>query len=308
MSLLQIAEPGQSPLPHQLKRAVGIDLGTTNSLVASVRGGRADVLPGESGEVMLSSVVNYSDPEGVVVGRRAREMAPIQPADTLVSVKRFMGRGRADAIPDAARSHYHLADNEEGMVSFLTASGPVSPVQVSAEILSVLRARAEATLGGLIEGAVITVPAYFDEAQRQATKDAATLAGVRVMRLLNEPTAAAVAYGLDSQEEGVIAVYDLGGGTFDISILRLHRGVFEVLATGGDTALGGDDFDAAIADWALAEAAVSDAPEAGQYRALQAISRQAKEDLSSTRASTLELSQLLNLTILTSHKRKQLGS
>ena len=248
MALLQIAEPGQSPLPHQLKRAVGIDLGTTNSLVATVRGGRATALPDEEGALMLPSVVNYTDPQAIVVGAAAIALAAKHPADTLMSVKRFMGRGRDDAAEDARRSHYHLADGEEGMVRFLTSAGEISPVQASAEILALLNKRAVDTLGGDIEGAVITVPAYFDEAQRQATKDAATLAGLPVLRLLNEPTAAAVAYGLDAAEQGVIAVYDLGGGTFDISILRLHRGVFEVLATGGDTALGGDDFDAALAD------------------------------------------------------------
>lgn len=253
MALLQIAEPGQSPVPHQVKRAVGIDLGTTNSLVATVRGGRSAVLADERGAVMLPSVVNYSDSDSVLVGLAAQAMAVDQPADTLVSVKRFMGRGRDDAAADAQRSHYLLAEGDEGMVRFVTTAGEISPVQASAAILRTLRDRAVATLGNDIDGAVITVPAYFDEAQRQATKDAATLAGLPVLRLLNEPTAAAVAYGLDSAEQGVIAVYDLGGGTFDISILRLHRGVFEVLATGGDTALGGDDFDAVIADWVLQE-------------------------------------------------------
>jgi len=254
MALLQIAEPGQLPLPHQARRAVGIDLGTTNSLVATVRGGRPEVLPDERGGVMLPSVVNYSDPKQVVVGEAAQALAALHPADTLVSIKRFMGRGRADAQEDAQRSHYRLAEGEEGMVRFITGAGEISPVQASAQVLGVLRERALAVLGDDIDGAVITVPAYFDEAQRQATKDAATLAGLPVLRLLNEPTAAAVAYGLDSAEQGVIAVYDLGGGTFDISILRLHCGVFEVLATGGDTALGGDDFDAAIADWLLQQA------------------------------------------------------
>ena len=290
--LLQISEPGQSPVPHQQKRAVGIDLGTTNSLVATVRGGRADVLPDMDGAVMLPSVVNYSDADGAVVGLAAQQRASVHPADTLVSVKRFMGRGRADAQADAQRAHYQLAECEEGMVSFVTASGTVSPVQVSAEILSVLNARAMETLGGAVEGAVITVPAYFDEAQRQATKDAATLAGLPVMRLLNEPTAAAVAYGLDSEEQGVIAVYDLGGGTFDISILRLHRGVFEVLATGGDTALGGDDLDAAIASWAL-EQLGQPTLDAGRHRALQACARRAKEALSAAEAVTLDLAEVL---------------
>ena len=288
MALLQIAEPGQSPLPHQLKRAVGIDLGTTNSLIATVRGGRATALPDEEGALMLPSVVNYTDPQAIVVGAAAIALAAKHPADTLMSVKRFMGRGRDDAAEDARRSHYHLADGEEGMVRFLTSAGEISPVQASAEILALLNKRAVATLGGDIEGAVITVPAYFDEAQRQATKDAATLAGLPVLRLLNEPTAAAVAYGLDAAEQGVIAVYDLGGGTFDISILRLHRGVFEVLATGGDTALGGDDFDAALADWVLRESGEPEL-EAGAFRQLQAVARNAKERLSAASAVDIDL-------------------
>lgn len=288
MALLQIAEPGQSPVPHQIKRAVGIDLGTTNSLVATVRGGRAEVLPDEQGQSMLPSVVNYSDESGALVGSAALLMASEQPADTLVSVKRFMGRGREDMSADALRSHYKLSDRGEGMVSFLTSSGEVSPVQASAEILKVLRLRAEATLGDTIEGAVITVPAYFDEAQRQATKDAATLAGLPVLRLLNEPTAAAVAYGLDTQEQGVIAVFDLGGGTFDISILRLHQGVFEVLATGGDTALGGDDFDLAVAQWIL-DSCDSPKLSPGDYRSLLGLSRRAKEQLSAADVVALEL-------------------
>ena len=292
MALLQIAEPGQSPLPHSVKRAVGIDLGTTNSLVATVRGGRATALPDEDGVVMLPSVVNYSEPGKVLVGAAARELAPSHPADTLVSVKRFMGRGREDAVEDVRRAHYQLAGAEDGMVSFQTQSGPVSPVQASADILRKLRERAEKTLDASVEGAVITVPAYFDEAQRQATKDAATLAGLPVLRLLNEPTAAAVAYGLDSAEEGVIAVFDLGGGTFDISVLRLHRGVFEVLATGGDTALGGDDFDAALVNWILQKTG-SDAPAAGVARQLSALARSVKEQLSDSEAVSIELAHIL---------------
>ncbi|PLW70221.1 Fe-S protein assembly chaperone HscA [Pseudohalioglobus lutimaris] len=292
MALMQIAEPGQSPLPHQAKLAVGIDLGTTNSLVATVRGGRADVLADAQGAVMLPSVVNYSAEEGPVVGAAALAMASAHPEDTLVSVKRFMGRGRADAQNDAQRSRYRLADSESGMVSFVTSAGEVSPVQASAEIISVLGERARESLGGEIEGAVITVPAYFDEAQRQATKDAATLAGMPVLRLLNEPTAAAVAYGLDAGEEGVIAVYDLGGGTFDISILRLHRGVFEVLATGGDTALGGDDFDAAIVSWVLQELDIPSL-EPGQHRALHSLARSAKEQLSDRSSVTLAVEDIV---------------
>ncbi len=292
MALLHIAEPGQSPLPHQVKRAVGIDLGTTNSLVATVRGGRSVVLPDEGGEVMLPSVVNYTDASVPLVGARALALAAQHPADTLMSVKRFMGRGSKDASNDAMRSHYRLAEGEEGLVRFVTSSGELSPVEVSADILRVLRQRAVATLGGEIDGAVITVPAYFDEAQRQATKDAATLAGLRVLRLMNEPTAAAVAYGLDNAEQGVIAVYDLGGGTFDISILRLHKGVFEVLATGGDTALGGDDLDAALADWVLQQSG-SPTLAAGQYRQLQAAARVAKERLSNELAVDIDLTGVL---------------
>ncbi|MCB1690169.1 MAG: Fe-S protein assembly chaperone HscA [Halioglobus sp.] len=288
MALLQIAEPGQSPLPHQVKRAVGIDLGTTNSLVATMRGGRATVLPDERGEVMLPSVVNYSSERSPLVGADAVALAAQSPADTLMSIKRFMGRGSVDALADAQRSHYRLAEGDEGLVRFITSGGAVSPVEVSADILRVLRQRAVATLGGEIDGAVITVPAYFDEAQRQATKDAATLAGLRVLRLMNEPTAAAVAYGLDSAEQGVIAVYDLGGGTFDISILRLQKGVFEVLATGGDTALGGDDLDSALADWVLQECG-SPTLAAGQYRQLQAAARDAKERLSDEQEVDIDL-------------------
>lgn len=292
MALMQIAEPGQSPVPHQTRLAVGIDLGTTNSLVATVRGGRADVLADAEGEVMLPSVVNYTEAERPLVGTAALALASAHPADTLVSVKRFMGRGRADAQEDAQRSHYQLAEGDAGMVSFVTSAGNVSPVQASAEILTVLGARAQESLGGKIEGAVITVPAYFDEAQRQATKDAATLAGVPVLRLLNEPTAAAVAYGLDAGEEGVIAVYDLGGGTFDISILRLHRGVFEVLATGGDTALGGDDFDAAIVAHLVSEMGIENL-QPGQYRALQSLARSAKEKLSEQSSVVLDLASIV---------------
>lgn len=292
MALLQIAEPGQSPLPHQVKRAVGIDLGTTNSLVASVRGGRAAVLPDEHGALILPSVVNYSEPGAPLVGAQALALAGQHPADTLVSVKRFMGRGREDARQDAARAHYRLVEREEGMVRFVTGSGEVSPVEASAEILRKLRSRAESTLGGAIDGAVITVPAYFDDAQRQATKDAASLAGLPVLRLLNEPTAAAVAYGLDSAQEGVIAVYDLGGGTFDISILRLRRGVFEVLATGGDTALGGDDLDAAVANWITAQCGAAELSP-GQYRLVQARARDAKERLSQQHSVSIDLAGVL---------------
>ena len=253
MALLQIAEPGQSTEPHQRRIAVGIDLGTTHSLVAAVRSGSADVLPDADGQVLLASAVRYG-PKGVIaVGDRALEAAATDPLNTIVSVKRLMGRGLKDAT--AQSTPYQLvADAEGGMVNLKTTAGIVSPVQVSAEILRVLRERAEAHFGiegaDQLAGAVITVPAYFDDAQRQATKDAARLAGLDVLRLINEPTAAALAYGLDSGAEGTYAIFDLGGGTFDMSVLRLSRGIFEVVATGGDTALGGDDFDRALAmDW-----------------------------------------------------------
>jgi molecular chaperone HscA len=247
MALLQIAEPGMSTAPHQHRLAVGIDLGTTNSLVATVRSGLAMVLDNEMGRSLLPSVVRYH-PEGRVdVGYAARSAQNSDPHNTIASVKRFMGRGISD-IDDIASLPYRFVD-APGMVQLKTVAGVKSPVEISAEILKVLRQRAEAAMGGDLVGAVITVPAYFDDAQRQATKDAAQLAGLNVLRLLNEPTAAAIAYGLDNASEGVYAVYDLGGGTFDISILKLSRGVFEVLATNGDSALGGDDFDQRVFCW-----------------------------------------------------------
>src|SRR5574340_456339 len=249
MALLHIAEPGMSAAPHQHRLAVGIDLGTTNSLVATVRSGLSVVLNDETGRPLLPSVVHYCGTGCVEVGYPAQAMQGIDPRNTIVSVKRFMGRGLKD-IPDANSLPYQFLD-APGMVQLRTAAGVKSPVEVSAEILKVLRARAEEALAGELTGAVITVPAYFDDAQRQATKDAGRLAGLNVLRLLNEPTAAAIAYGLDNAAEGVYAVYDLGGGTFDISILRLSRGVFEVLAANGDSALGGDDFDQRIHCWLL---------------------------------------------------------
>lgn len=242
MALLQIAEPGQSAAPHQHRLAVGIDLGTTNSLVAAVRSGQPATLPDEQGQHSLPSIVRYTQ-EGVEVGHIAALHSAKDPQNTIVSVKRFMGRSLADIQGGEQAFPYQFDVSDNGLPLFVTPQGTVNPVQVSAEILRPLIARAEKTLGGDLQGAVITVPAYFDDAQRQGTKDAAALLGVKVLRLLNEPTAAAIAYGLDSKQEGVIAIYDLGGGTFDISILRLNRGVFEVLATGGDSALGGDDFD-----------------------------------------------------------------
>jgi molecular chaperone HscA len=242
MALLQIAEPGQSAAPHQHRLAVGIDLGTTNSLVATVRSGLASTLADDNGRHSLPSVVHYGQ-ETVQVGYEAQAKSALDPQNTIVSVKRFMGRSLADVQSGVHKLPYTLHASENGLPVFSTPTGQVNPVQVSAEILKPLIARAESTLGGELQGIVITVPAYFDDAQRQGTKDAAELLGVKVLRLLNEPTAAAIAYGLDSKQEGVIAIYDLGGGTFDISVLRLNRGVFEVLATGGDSALGGDDFD-----------------------------------------------------------------
>ena len=260
MALLQISEPGQSPKPHQRRLAVGIDLGTTHSLVAAVRNGVAECLPDAQGRVLLPSVVRYPQGGGRQIGYDAVPYLQQDAANTIASVKRFMGRGRGD-IAAADKLPYALEHGEDleahgsaaGMLRIATAQGAKSPVEVSAEILATLRQRAEDSFDDELYGAVITVPAYFDDAQRQATKDAARLAGIDVLRLINEPTAAAIAYGLDNASEGVYAVYDLGGGTFDLSILHLAQGVFEVLATGGDSALGGDDYDAALADWVLAQ-------------------------------------------------------
>ncbi|MEO1767599.1 Fe-S protein assembly chaperone HscA [Thiobacter aerophilum] len=276
MALLQIAEPGMSTAPHQHRLAVGIDLGTTNSLVATVRSGLAVVLNDEQGRSLLPSVVRYL-PEGrTQVGYEAQLNQCLDPRNTIVSVKRFMGRGLKD-IEHVHELPYQFVD-APGMVQFRTVAGVKSPVEVSAEILKVLRQRAEKALGGELVGAVITVPAYFDDAQRQATKDAARLAGLNVLRLLNEPTAAAVAYGLDNASEGIYAVYDLGGGTFDISILRLQKGVFEVLATAGDSALGGDDFDRRIYCWVLEQANLSQL-NAEDNRLLMTKAREVKEEL-----------------------------
>ena len=290
MVLLQISEPGQSPEPHQRRRAVGIDLGTTNSLVATVRSGTPETLPGNSelghqeldGEqqYLLPSVVHYSATGQVTVGETAYAQSSEDPLNTLISVKRFMGRGIEDIKTLGSQLPYEMVTSDSGMPNFKTVAGNISPVAASAEILQVLVERAELALDGALDGAVITVPAYFDEAQRQATKDAATLAGVKVLRLLNEPTAAAVAYGLDQGGEGVIAVYDLGGGTFDISILRLSHGVFEVLSTGGDSALGGDDFDRALAQWIVEQAGLDQDLNPSQQRQLLMEARKAKEALS----------------------------
>lgn len=287
MALLQIAEPGQSPQPHQRRLAVGIDLGTTNSLVAALRSGVTAPLPDAQGRVLLPSAVRYHA-DHVDVGYAAKQAAASDPLNTIVSVKRLMGRGIGDVKQLGGQLPYRFSEGESQMPFIETVQGAKSPVEVSAEILCALRERAEATLGGELVGAVITVPAYFDDAQRQATKDAARLAGLNVLRLLNEPTAAAVAYGLDRQAEGVVAIYDLGGGTFDISILRLTKGVFEVLATGGDTALGGDDFDHAVAGWILEQAGASSDLDPGAQRAVLKLACDAKERL--TDAESVELS------------------
>lgn len=278
MALIQIAEPGQSTTPHQHKLAVGIDLGTTNSLVATVRSGNVSTLPDSEGRHLLPSIVHYGV-NGVDVGYRAQQQSIADPHNTIVSVKRFMGRGLADIAAEDTHYSYTFAETDSSVPRIKTRSGDVSAVEVSAEILKKLKSRAIETLGDDLSGAVITVPAYFDDAQRQATKDAARLAGIKVLRLLNEPTAAAVAYGLDTGNEGVIAVYDLGGGTFDISILRLNKGVFEVLATGGDSSLGGDDFDYEIAQWIVRQAKLTDADKPAIKRLIMQQARSAKEAL-----------------------------
>ena len=278
MALLQISEPGESPDPHQRRLAVGIDLGTTHSLVATVRSGSSEVIADAQGRALLPSVVRYHKGGTVEVGHDARAAQADDPANTIVSVKRFMGRGVADVARYGALP-YHFVDGP-GMVAIETAAGVRSPVQVSADILRTLRDRAQEALGDELFGVVVTVPAYFDDAQRQATKDAARLAGLNVLRLLNEPTAAAIAYGLDHGSEGTFAIFDLGGGTFDISILKLTRGVFEVLSTNGDSALGGDDFDQAIATHWRVGHKLADAG-GGDTRRLLAAAREVKERLTS---------------------------
>ena len=284
MALLQISEPGQAPNPHERRIAVGIDLGTTHSLVASVRSGVAECLPDEQGRVILPSVVRYLLGDKRQIGHEALAAQVDDPVNTISSVKRLMGRGIED-IGNRAQLPYQLND-KPGMVTLQTVAGEKSPVEISAEILATLRFRAEDTFADDIYGAVITVPAYFDEAQRQATKDAAQLAGLKVLRLINEPTAAAIAYGLDNASEGTYAIYDLGGGTFDISILCLSQGVFEVVATGGDSALGGDDYDRALVEWVLAKAGVAaDTLTPADKAALQRAARAGKEALSSSRSA-----------------------
>jgi molecular chaperone HscA len=279
MALLQISEPGQSPDPHQRRIAVGIDLGTTHSLVAAVRNGVAECLPDGAGRVLLPSVVRYLPDNKRQIGDEAQAAQASDPENTIASAKRFMGRGLADIVQRDKLPYVFI--DQPGMVGLQTVQGEKSPVEVSADILATLRYRAEDTFDDDIFGAVITVPAYFDDAQRQATKDAAQLAGINVLRLINEPTAAAIAYGLDNASEGIYAIYDLGGGTFDISILRLSQGVFEVIATGGDSALGGDDYDRALADGVLALAG-RQVHSAGDKTALKLAARAAKEALSAT--------------------------
>lgn len=286
MALLQISEPGQSPNPHERRIAVGIDLGTTHSLVAAVRHGVAECLPDEQGQVILPSAVRYLEEGRRQIGAAALAAQAEDPVNTIVSVKRFMGRGLAD-VAERSQLPYDFEDTP-GMLSLRTRDGLKSPVEISAEILATLRFRAEDSFADDVFGAVITVPAYFDDAQRQATKDAAQLAGLNVLRLINEPTAAAIAYGLDNASEGLYAVYDLGGGTFDISLLRLSRGVFEVVATGGDAALGGDDFDRVLADWALAQSGLQ-LSSAHDKRAVLVAARAAKEQLSSADSAVLQV-------------------
>ncbi|MEN8206245.1 MAG: Fe-S protein assembly chaperone HscA [Pseudomonadota bacterium] len=308
MALLQISEPGESTAPHQHQLAAGIDLGTTNSLVASVRSGVADTLPDVQGHHLLPSVVRYQAAAAPVVGFAALTAATDDPLNTIASVKRLMGRGVEDVKGIGEYLPYDFVPGSSGMPLLHTAGGDVSPVEVSAEILRSLRNRAEETLGGELSGVVVTVPAYFDDAQRQATRDAGRLAGLNILRLLNEPTAAAVAYGLDQGSEGVIAIYDLGGGTFDISILRLNKGVFEVLSTAGDTALGGDDMDHLVAGWIMQQAGMdTDAGHADMRRLMQ-LARAAKEDLSIQSATGIELVREDGSTWSGELSRKQLNA
>ncbi len=287
MALLQIAEPGRSTAPHQHKLAVGIDLGTTNSLVATVRNGQAEILTDEQQRPLVPSIVHFGSNQQITVGYEAGALASQDPKNTVISVKRLIGRSLADVKARYPDLPYEFAQTENGLPLLKTEQGEMSPIEVSAKILQKLTALSEQRLGGQLSGVVITVPAYFDDAQRQSTKDAAKLAGLNVLRLLNEPTAAAIAYGLDSGQEGVIAVYDLGGGTFDVSILRLSRGVFEVLATGGDTALGGDDFDHLLADWIVAQTGVQPQNEQ-QKRHLLELAIQTKIALTDQLTTTID--------------------
>jgi molecular chaperone HscA len=288
MALLQLSEPGQSQAPHQQRLAAGIDLGTTNSLVASVRSGRAETLPDAAGRHLLPSVVRYTE-AGIIVGDEARAAAVDDPLNTIVSVKRMLGRAIDEVESLGSTLPYRFTRLDSAVPRIRTVAGEQSPIEVSAEILKTLARRAEETLGGPLEGVVITVPAYFDDAQRQATKDAARLAELKVLRLLNEPTAAAVAYGLDSGSDGVHAIFDLGGGTFDISILRLNRGVFEVLSTGGDSALGGDDFDRLLAQWIMQQAGLPDDVDHVMQRRLMRDACAAKEALTGAEETQIEI-------------------
>ena len=288
MALLQIAEPGQSAAPHEHKLAAGIDLGTTNSLIASVRSGEPGTLPDKNNEHILPSVVRYLE-NAVEVGSSARDAAQSDPLNTIVSVKRLIGRDVSELKTLGSQLPYNFIDLDKSVPRIRTVAGDVTAIEVSSEILKVLGKRAEDTLGGELDGVVITVPAYFDDAQRQATKDAAKLAGLNVFRLLNEPTAAAVSYGLDQGADGIHAVYDFGGGTFDISILKLNKGVFEVLSTGGDSALGGDDFDQAVAEWIMTQAGISDDADHGTLRHLMDLGRSLKEQLTESVSAEITL-------------------
>lgn len=291
MALLQISEPGRSAAPHEHRLAAGIDLGTTNSLIATVRSGIADTLADAQGRYLLPSIVHYpNNSRAPLVGFAAKQLANQDPLNTIASVKRLMGRGLADVKMTGTRLPYDFIEIKgQGMPLIRTVAGEKSPVQISADILKALKQQAEEILGGELTGVVITVPAYFDEAQRQATKDAATVAGLKVLRLLNEPTAAAIAYGLDKSAEGIHAIYDLGGGTFDISILRLQRGVFEVMATAGNSALGGDDIDRVLAQWLMQQACIADDAEHQHIRELLDIARTVKETLSGQEKVVVDL-------------------
>lgn len=289
MALLQISEPGMTTAPHQHRLAAGIDLGTTNSLIATVRSGIAETLKDLQGGSLLPSIVHYSKDHSIIVGQQAKLKSVEDPLNTLISIKRLMGRGTEDLTTLAGHLPYEFAETKSSVPHIKTVAGEVTAIEASAEILKVLKQRAEKTLGDELSGVVITVPAYFDEAQREATRDAAKLASLNVYRLINEPTAAAIAYGLDKQAEGVIAVYDFGGGTFDVSILRLSKGVFEVLATGGNSALGGDDFDHAIAQWLLDKAGLEHTDDLGLLRQALMIAREAKEALTESDETDVSL-------------------
>ncbi len=292
MALIQISEPGKSTAPHQHRLAAGIDLGTTNSLIATVRSGLPVTLEDESGRYILPSVVRFQANGSVIVGEAAKSFAAQDPMNTITSVKRYMGRGIEDIKAGSGDIHYELVDTQTSVPRMKTVAGNVSAIEVSAEILKNLKERAQKALGGELSGVVITVPAYFDDAQRQATKDAAKLAGLNVLRLLNEPTAAAVAYGLDKKAEGVHVIYDLGGGTFDVSILRLNQGVFEVMSTSGNSALGGDDFDRAIAQWIKQQAGITEAIDQSLARQLMDQACAAKEALTESESVDVELTNV----------------